>query len=219
MENPMYTSQFSVFPNHFHQKHAKTTPFPSKRHLSNLLQKSQHFFVVLEDVSWRIEGSLINKVTSPHEVWQAVPLTQLRIEMVLRQSLLLGSWKTTWENPATDVLQTGGFVWFSWKISDREPVVFLFLVYKWFTLNDPPNFMSFTYFVGFMNKYVWIPNRLSLSWCVFCPQWLGENTSWQNLTDTGIFKAFGWPSKNEHFYTFLTLEEGKSSSTSVLVSR
>lgn len=95
---------------------------------------------------------------------------------------------------------TGVFVWFSWKMGK---LFFLFLVYKWFTLNDPPNFMSFTYFVGFiilLNKYVWIQNRLSLSWCVFCPQLLGENNSWQNLTDTGIFKAFGWPSKNEHFY-------------------
>ena len=59
--------------------------------------------------------------------------------------------KTTCENPATDVLQRKKNGWFRLVyLKDREPVVFLFLVYKWFTLNDPPTFMSFTYFVGFI---------------------------------------------------------------------
>lgn len=211
MENPMYTSQFSVFPNHFHQKHAKTTPFPSKRNLSNLLQKSQHVSCctrgfLLKD--WRI---IDYRVTSPHEVWQAVPLTQQRIEMVLRQSLFLGSWKNNlWKSSdgCPPKKQNG---WFRLVyLKDGEPVVFLFLVYKCFTLNDPPNFMSFTYFVGFIFWTSMFGFRIVFHWVdvFFVHNYWGKTRLDKILTDTGIFKTFGWPSKNEHFYTFLTLEEG-----------
>lgn len=93
MENPMYTSQFQFFPTLSIRNMQKQHHFPPKDIFRKSIAENTTIFSCTRGCLLKDWIIIDYKVTSPHEVWQAVALTQLRIEMVLRQSLFLGSWK------------------------------------------------------------------------------------------------------------------------------
>ena len=96
-------------------------------------------------------------------------------------------------------------------LKDGEIVVFLCLVYKWFTLDDPPNFMSFTYFVGFIFWTNMFGFGIVFHWVdvFFVHNDWGKTSLDRNWQTPEFSKHLDDPPKtNISIHDCLTLEEG-----------